>query len=85
MTTNVIWANREAELTGENESGSILDRIKEALITINDAFVFGLSVLFKVVHRLYKAEASISLSDAPVRIPIDLYKCLLKLQRRPHK
>ena len=36
MTTNTIWSNREAELTGENESGSILDKIKEALITIND-------------------------------------------------
>ncbi len=36
MTTNVIWANREAELTGEYESGSILDKIKEALTTIND-------------------------------------------------
>ena len=33
MTTNVIWANREAELTGEYESGSILDKIKEALTT----------------------------------------------------
>ena len=36
MTTNTVLANREAELTGENENGSIFDKIKEALITIND-------------------------------------------------
>ena len=36
MTTNTIWANREAELTGKSENEGILDKIKEALITIND-------------------------------------------------